>query len=384
MRVDHIVPDIEKGSAGPAQSVPAMCNGLVDAGVDVTLHVLGSIPADGRFKFNIANYPRSSWPIRAVGRSPSMLKALKKRASAVDIIHNHSLWMCPNIYPGWAVKGTRCKLVCAPRGTLTPYSLARSVLKKKIMWYLGQRSMMQGVDMFHATAEGELADIRRLGYRQPVMVLPNGISLPDSSLFSPKRSLCGGGCKTLIYLSRIHPEKRIDLLLRAWQRLEPLHPDWKLDIYGPLDGKFPQQMQGLAQDLNLSRATFKGEVCGEAKFKVLHDADLFVLPTHTENFGMAIAEALASGTPVITTTGAPWKDLECNRCGWWIDETLDAVSETLDKAMRLSCEELAGIGNRGREWMKRDFDWNRLGVKMKAAYEWLLGQGEKPEWVRVD
>ena len=381
MTVDHIVPDIEKASAGPSQSVPAMCNGLVAAGVDVTLHVLGRVPEESQFKFKVESYPRCILPCRAVGRSPAMARRLKERARSVDIIHNHSLWMFPNIYPGSAVKGTSCKLICAPRGTLTPYSLARSAWKKKIMMVLGQRAMLNRVDMFHATSEGEVEDIRRLGYRQPVLVLTNGIEMPDVSLLDAKPGLSGDKCRTLVYLSRIHPEKRLDLLLRAWVSLEVRHPEWRLNIYGPLDGAFPLKMKQLAKELGLTRAIFKGEVLGDAKFKALHEADLFILPTHTENFGMAIAEALASGTPAITTKGAPWKDLICNRCGWWIDETEDAVCETLDTAMSLSCEELAEMGMRGREWMKRDFDWNRLGVKMKAAYEWLLGRGDRPEWV---
>lgn len=383
MLVDHVVPDIERAAAGPAQSVPAMCNGLVSAGVDITLHVLGRVPEANSFKFSVESYPRCFFPCRAVGRSPAMARRLKERAQSIDIIHNHSLWMCPNIYPGCAVKGTTCKLVCAPRGTLTSFSLARSAWKKRIMMILGQRSMLNRVDMFHATCEAEVEDIRRLGYSQPVLVLTNGIEMPDISLLGTKPSLSGSEGRTLVYLSRIHPEKRLDLLLKAWASLEARHPEWRLNIYGPLDGEFPLRMKQLANDLGLSRVTFMGEVLGDAKFKVLHEADLFILPTHTENFGMAIAEALASGTPAITTKGAPWKDLESNRCGWWIDETLDAVYETLDKAMCLSCEELAEMGECGREWMKRDFDWDKLGIKMKMAYEWLLGQGEKPEWVRV-
>lgn len=384
MRVGHIVPDIEKASAGPSQSVPAMCNGLVSAGVDVTLHVLGSVPQGNSFRFKISKYPRSEWPCHAVGRSPLMLKGLKSSARSGDILHSHSLWMFPNIYPGWAVEGTACKLVCSPRGTLTSYSLARSAWKKKIMMVLGQRTMLNRVDMFHATSGNEYSDIRRKGFRQPVMVLPNGITLPDAGLLDVKSSLADCKKKTLIYLSRIHPEKRLDLLLKAWRRLETRYSDWKLDIYGPLTGDFPPQMQKLAFDLGLSRVSFKGEILGDAKYKALHAADLFVLPTHTENFGMAIAEALASGTPAVTTKGAPWKGLAEHRCGWWVDETEETLCETLDRAMALPPESLAEMGARGREWMKRDFDWNQLGVKMKLAYEWLLGRGARPEWVVND
>jgi len=252
------------------------------------------------------------------------------------------------------------------------------------MWLLGQGSMMHRVDMFHATAQSEYEDIRRLGFRQPVVILPNGISTPKIPK-SPNPKISQSPNRTLIYLSRIHPEKRLDLLLNVWGALEKKFSNWELKIYGPNAHPFAKSMMALSQSLGHQRVTFVGEARGESKWQAYAAADLFILPTRTENFGMAVAEALASGVPAITTKGAPWEGLVDNKCGWWVDETEDAVLNALSSAMSLPPEQLAEMGARGRDWMKRDFDWDALGLKMKAAYEWFVSPGafHKPEWVHL-
>ena len=111
------------------------------------------------------------------------------------------------------------------------------------------------------------------------------------------------------------------------------------------------------------------------------ESDCEVLPTHSENFGMVVAEALACGTPVICSYGAPWAGLVTNKCGWWVPTEESALESAMCEAMSLDDMARRNMGARGREWMKRDFDWNAIGRKMKIAYTWLLNGGDKPEWV---
>src|SRR5690606_27143605 len=140
------------------------------------------------------------------------------------------------------------------------------------------------------------------------------------------------GSRRLLFLARIHKKKGVDVLLNAWRRLEERHPDWELTIAGPDDGGYLDGMKQLAAALQLRRVDFTGPVYGERKSTLLQSSDLYVLPTHSENFGMTVAEALAHGVPAIVTKGAPWQGLEDHQCGWWIDLSEDSLAACLDQA----------------------------------------------------
>ena len=395
MLVDHIVPNVENPSSGVAQCVCGLCNGLVSAGADVNLHsLIGCHPAvtlmiaearaKGTWNDNRAvlyrdiTYPCCRLPFPEFGRSPEMLRGLKSAVQRTDVLHTHGMWMLANIYPYWALgRHERPLLVTSPHGVLTEYALRQSRWKKRIMWAIGQKAQLKRTNLFHVTSQGEYEDVRRLGFRQPVAVVRFGIDMPEV-VVKPRES---NRKRTLMYLSRIHPDKRLDLLLDAWQGLETQFKEWKLDIYGPLAGEYPRQMMARSQSLGLKNVTFKGEILGTDKMKAYVDADLFILPTHTENFGLVVAEALACGTPAIVTKGAPWAGLETRKCGWWIEESVASVRDCLQAAMSLPDEARWEMGGRGRSWMTLEFSWTKCGRQMLAVYEWLQRGGPMPDCV---
>ena len=149
-------------------------------------------------------------------------------------------------------------------------------------------------------------------------------------------------------------------------------------------GKTVRGLQEMASGLRLSRVHFQGAIYGDEKHNLFRSAELFVLPTHTENFGMAVAEALARGIPVITTRGTPWAGLESTGSGWWIERHLDTMVASLDAAMQASQSQLADMGASGRQWMVRDFGWPSIAEAMTQGYQWLLSGGLKPECVHLD
>jgi len=256
----------------------------------------------------------------------------------------------------------------------------RSRWLKKAVWALGQGSVLRNSACLHATAEMEYRDIRRKGLFAPVAIIPNGIDIPsEQKLF---KNTCEP--RRLLFLSRIHSQKGIDILLRAWAMIERQHPGWELHIVGPDNGAYFLQMQALAKDLRIERVTFPGPAYGYEKSQAYWSADLFVLPTHSENFGLVVAEALAHGVPVIVNKSAPWSGLEKEKCGWWVDNGVEALTECLREAMSKSSEELFDMGTRGRQWMKRNFSWERVGKMMHETYEWVLGGGPPPKWVITD
>lgn len=377
MKLVHVVPHIDQEAAGPSYSVPRLCQSLAACGNEVELTC---IAARGDIQ-GVALDLHPQWPI--LGRfavSSSLARALGHKARAVDIVHNHSLWSMVNVAAGWVVPGRRAKLVTSPRGTLSAWALSRSRGVKRVLWPL-QRRVLARADLLHATSEVELQEIRAQGFTAPVAVVPNGIDLPAMPL---ARTQANTDTRTLLFLSRIHPTKGLDRLLHAWAQLQPRHPQWRLVIAGRGEPAHVHEVQALAATLGVPRVEFPGPLYGEAKAQAYFGADLFVLPTHSENFGMVVAEALAHGCPAVVSRGAPWPGLEPEGCGWWVDNSVQTLAAALDAAMQLPPDQLAAMGLRGRAWMERDFGWAAIGQKMDAAYRWLLDGGERPAWVRID
>lgn len=376
MKLVHVVPHIDQEAAGPSYSVPRLCQSLAACGHAVELTCLAARGAIDGVTLDL--HPQ--WPVLSrFAISSSLASALRRKARVVDVVHNHSLWSMVNVAAGWVVPGSYAKLVTSPRGTLSAYALGRSRGVKALLWPLQRRALARA-DMLHATSEDELKEIRALGFKAPVVVLPNGIDLPDiPPLQSPKVA----GARTLLFLSRIHPTKGLDLLLHAWLQLQPRHPDWRLVIAGRGEQAHVDAVQTMATSLGVDRVDFPGPLYGTAKAQAYLDADLFVLPTHSENFGMVVAEALAHGCPAVVSQGAPWSGLQTEGCGWWISNSVPSLVQTLDVAMQLPADELQTMGLRGRAWMERDFGWPSIGKKMDAAYRWLVSGGPQPAWVRT-
>jgi glycosyltransferase involved in cell wall biosynthesis len=184
-------------------------------------------------------------------------------------------------------------------------------------------------------------------------------------------------------LARVHPTKGLQLLLDAWNLLERDLDGWELCVTGPDDSRYYAEMSRLAASMRLRGVRFIGPSYGRDKIARYQGADLYVLPTHSENFGITIAEALACGTPVITTRGAPWSRLEEKKCGWWIERDLKCLTDTLIEAMGKPREALKAMGLRGRQWMQEEYSWDRVGQRMSLFYRWLLRGGEPPEDVDI-
>jgi glycosyltransferase involved in cell wall biosynthesis len=188
----------------------------------------------------------------------------------------------------------------------------------------------------------------------------------------------------VLSLGRIHPIKGLVRLLYAWSKVEAGSPGWWLKIVGPSEAGHGDELRALATALGLTRISIEGPIYGDAKTTAYRDADVFVLPTLNENFGLAVAEALATGSPVISTKGAPWSGLEIEGCGWWIDHGVEPLVAALAHAMALPRAALKAMGNKGREWMARDFSWDRIASDMLDVYLWLARRAEPPPTVRFE
>src|SRR6056297_2346305 len=223
MNVVHAIPFIGEEASGPAYSVPRLCQGLADTGCDVELLCLA--PSPGIPGVTVSDYPR--WSVaQRFGISPRLARAVSERAKSAGILHNHSLWSMVNVTAGWSVPNQYARLVVSPRGTLSSWAMNHSRWKKRMLWPLQWR-LLTGANLIHATSQAELADVRRLELTGPVAVIPNGIDVPRHV-----NRVGGLGCKTCLFLGRLHRTKGIERLLRCWARLEAKHQDWRLVVVG--------------------------------------------------------------------------------------------------------------------------------------------------------
>ena len=437
MKIIQVVPTVKNESDGVGVSVRGMSGGLGAHGVEVSLHCLDDVPERVRdSRYEIVNYQRLRYPFSSIGRSSGMFQGLKKTCQVADIIHTNGLWMMPNIYPAWAIRGTKCKLVVQPHGTLSKWAMHRSWWKKLPLWWLWQKRVLDKAEMLVATCEKEYKEIRAQGYKQPVAIVPIGMDLPvpmvkgisglvnwgirsadaqdearesqsqvlvpefrvedNVRLVVPKANDCeqrvishqqlvtkNTRLRRIVFFGRVHKVKAVDHLVKAWGQLQVGLPDWELVIAGP-DCGAKRELETIIAEQQIPRVRFVGEINGPAKYDFLTEADIYVLPSHTENFGVTVAEALACGTPTIASQGTPWEGLEAEQCGKWVPIGVESLTEALRELTSLTDEERTEMGKRGRAWIQRDFSWDGIGAKMKAAYAWLLGQGEKPNFVRVD
>ena len=377
MRILHVVPRISNEASGPSYSVPALCMALATEGCQIDLVTL---EGDRLVEHKNIRHIRCkvSFALHRLGVSAAMRETIKHHACSADIVHGHSLWMLPNVYPAWGAKKAGKPLVISPRGTLSPVALRRSWLSKAIFWRMLQGPAVRQATCFHATSKQECLDIRAAGLKSPIATLPNGIDIPALALMSFENRLP----QRLLYLGRIHPIKGIDVLLRAWGDVHPDFPNWVLRIVGPDENGYQAKLEALVSRLNLLGVEFVGPRYGDSKWSEYAAASAYILPSHSENFGMSVAEAMACGLPVITTTGTPWIDLDRRRVGWTVTADVAGLSAGLRAALKMSPRELATIGRQGRSWMIEKFSWKEIAQNMIEVYQWLLADGALPKSVK--
>ncbi len=247
--------------------------------------------------------------------------------------------------------------------------------------FLYQKSSLKNAACLHATAKMEADNFRKLGFTNPIAIIPNGIYIPEFPLIRPKFERIEK--RKILFLSRIHPKKGIEFLIKAWYRLSfDLRNDWKVEIAGNGEASYIATLQSMINTFGLSdEIQFTGPQFGENKFAAFHNADLFVLPTFSENFGIVVTEALACGVPVITTKGTPWEELNTYNAGWWIDIGVQPLVEALKDAMKLSDEERRAMGKNGRKLVEENYSIEAVAKQMIELYQWILGQGEKPKFI---
>ena len=338
--------------------------------------------------------PRACRTTQWLAQTNGFTRALGASSHGVKdcIFHDNGLWLPTNHAVAVAARRLKRPLIISPRGMLTAWALFFRGWKKRMAWGFYQRRDLQSAQVLHATSQAEAGEFRALGLAQPIAVIPNGVEVPedgikqkaesrkqksDFSVSEFQLSAFEKPLRTVLFLSRLHPVKGLLDLVEAWHTVRP--EGWRVIIAGGDENEHLHEIKAEIGKLKVENDfEFVGQVEGEAKWNLYRGADLFVLPTKSENFGIVIAEALGCGIPVITTRGTPWEDLVTRRCGWWMEIGAAPLARALEEAIRLTDEERRSMGLRGRELVQEQYAWPVAAAKMVSVYRWMLGTGEKP------
>ncbi len=357
MKVLHIISSIDKSAGGPSRSVPQTCERLSALDVDIILVTQPTNnPTYSRNRENFTIHFKTFWQLILFG-----LKLSKKNT---DLIHLQHVW---DPYIHVMAQIARFKgipYLISTRGMLEPFIMSHNPWKKKFGMSLYQRRDLKKSVAIHATSVKEKENLLKLGFTNPIVFIPNGI---DISRIKPKTKKFNNKFKNILFLSRVHPQKGIDLLIDAVKQLNS--SNLKVTIAGDSHNDYVAVLKEKCRQYGISELIdFSGGVYGDQKWALFQSADIFILPSYSESFGIVVAEALATGIPVITTTGTPWEELQTAHCGWWIDLSVENLVVALTSAINTPSEELKNMGMNGRKLVEEKYDIKTVAANLIDLY----------------
>ena len=371
LRALHVIDGLSRSSGGPARSAQGLVSGLNVAGVETWLLAL-----------SCSDEPWVGGVVHFVNGEP--FESVVTRINP-DVVHLHGIWSLALHRCAVICRRRKIPYVIAPRGMLEPWSLQQKWLKKRIARLLYQDRDLKCAAALHATAESEAEQFRKLGFKNPIIVSPNGVNVPNCQLAAKNAK----GAKRVLFVSRMHPKKGVMELVEAWGQVVSggvgEWRSWKVELVYTVNGDFEREyeakVKARVKELGLEdQFIFTGALNDDEKWKAYGRADLFVLPTYSENFGIVVAEALWAGVPVITTKGTPWQELEERKCGKWIDlpeegsnpSDWSTLVSALEGMMSMSDDERREMGERGRGLVEEKYTWDAVVKAMAKGYESIV------------
>lgn len=367
MRVLYVTPSFYPAFVygGTTASGWGFARGLDAAGCEV---VVLTTNANGPTKLDVAERAplgarseiiySNRWALETT--APALLHHLNQRAATTDVIVLNATFNFTTFPTLLAARRYRVPLVWAPRGAVLALGEQRSA--KKEAWLRAMKHLLPRGARAHCTSSDEASTLIRWFPRLTTFVVPNGVDVPTCVAEHPRRADLH-----IVTMGRIDPIKGLESLLAA---LALLDGRWRCTIAGAGPAAYLATLRDTAARLGITdRVAFIGHVDQVAREALLATADVYVCASHTENFGQSIAEALASGVPVVASTGTPWSALATHDCGLWVENTPAALGAALTKVRSMP---RAAMGARARAWMEREFSW--AGVSRRWLDEAALAR----------
>ncbi|MBZ8178505.1 hormogonium polysaccharide biosynthesis glycosyltransferase HpsP [Oscillatoria salina] len=393
MRVLQIVPSVSLVYGGPSQMVLGLSKALAAEGVEVTLLTTnsngdaGQPPLDVPLQQPLSQdgykiiYFRCS-PFRRYKFSLDLLGWLANNAKAYNLAHIHALFSPISTAAATVARIKKLPYIMRPLGTLDPADLQKKRQLKQIYGQLLEKPNLANAAAVHFTSEQERQISERFGAQTRDLVIPLGVELPPNlpELGTTRKQLGIAAEKPLIlYMSRLDPKKGLDLLIPALERLLREGVDFHFVLAGgnPQNPDYERKIREQIKASQLANwTTITGFVTGEKKLGLLQDADLFVLPSYYENFGIAVAEAMAAATPVVISDQVHiWQEVQEAEAGWVTKCNIDSLTKTIKSAI----EEVDSRQERGMKAKKlviEKYSWDAIARQTIVAYKQIMKASE--------
>jgi glycosyltransferase involved in cell wall biosynthesis len=373
MRVIHTISGLNISSGGPSLSTFLLVKGMRQLGINA--EIVSFLPGESDKMISNDNFIHALPPSiysRFCFSTPLKNFLLSEDC---DLYHGHGLWQ----HPVHAMVKIALKLkrpyIISPRGMLHSEALKKSSFLKKIALSVYQKRDLRNAHTIHATSMQEVEYIRTSGVQNPIAVIPNSVEIPeipDNVNFEKRR---------VGFIGRFDPIKNIETLLIAWSGIEHKFDDIELVLIGDGPTEYRKKLQELCKSLMIKNVSFTGFLTGNEREQIFSTLSFLVLPSKSENFGMVVPEALARRIPVISSKGTPWGELNTHHAGWWIDAGTEPLIHALTEALSLNESERIIMGINGRTLVENKYSSESVAEQMVDLYEWILGNGSKPDFV---
>lgn len=395
MKVLHVLPSLSLKLGGPTQVALNLVRALREIGIDAEITTTNDdqngvldVPVGERVIYqNVPVYFFPRFPIRMKEFlfSAELTRWLWQNQKNYDLIETHYLFSYASSCSAAIARQFGTPYIIRTIGQLTPWALSQGQLKKKTYSALIEKRNLNRAAAIHCTSNGEASDVTQFGVKAPKIVLPLGVTtpilLPDAKREIRQQYQISPEVPIILFLSRLHPKKRPDLLLETLGQLRQDH-SFHLILAGSGEPNYVRTLQDLTSALNLNkRVTFPGFVTGQDKDFLLQGSDIFVLPTYSENFGIALAEAMIAGLPVITTTGtqiAP--DITHAEAGLIVDGDSTALGAAISQLLR-NPEQRVILGKNGRYFAQNTYSWPSIAQNLAATYKAIVNHQPLPDCV---
>jgi glycosyltransferase involved in cell wall biosynthesis len=389
MKILQIVPSVSLVYGGPSQMVLGLSEALAKEGIEVTLITTNSngdagqppldVPLGEPLEQNgykIIYFPCS--PFKRYKFSLDLFQWLSQNANNYDLAHIHALFSPVSTFAATIARQKKLPYILRPLGTLDPADLQKKKLLKKLYGSLLEKPNLAAAAGIHFTSEEEAKVSERYGTTTHDLVIPLGVQIPNQ--FPPLKTArqhlgIDETVPLILFMSRIDPKKGLDLLLPALNTLqqEGLQFHFVLAGTNPQDPVYENSIQAQIKDSPLSKiTTIVGFVRGEDKLALLQDADLFVLPSYYENFGIAVVEAMATKTPVLISDKVHiWSAIKDAAAGWITTCNQEELTTTLRHALQNS-QDWEQIGNNARNLVQAKYSWKAIAKQLIQTYQLLI------------
>lgn len=372
MRILHVIATLEAESGGPAKACLEMAAAVARLGHEVDIFTTdwrSRAPSDGATPVVYGHGRLKTYPVthpRIWKTSPGLKRALDVEAKNYDLLHVHSLYLFHNYAAAAAAERAGKPYIVRPHGLLDPYIWRRHRLRKSVMELAFQNRALARAAAIHYTSEDERRISEPHAQGAPGLVIPLGVHAPASQPAArphPDR---------VLFLSRLHPKKGLDLLIPAFAALHRLRPGAELVVAGPDDGSLHATRALVASHGLDACVSFPGMLVGDAKDRAFAEAGLFVLPSYSENFGIAVAEAMAAGLPVIVSDQVNiHDDIAAARAGLVVPCDSDRLADAMARLLG-DPDGAARMGRNGAALVASKYGWPAIGAQLAETYRRLI------------